>query len=159
MSLCYSGTFKKEVKSTRSGADFIFYNFSRLREEAQCCRLDSFGGITFGGNSFWGRKGCLTAKTLWFLSWEHFGFPGNREVQPPKFCLKTKAWPGMLPTITHGQGFTILLAQAVSWWGERYRNVGSAKMWAPVPISLPLTPSTCAGSYSFPDHCFPGLYG
>lgn len=63
----------------------------------------------------------------------------------------------MLPTITHGQGVTIVLAQAVSWWGERCKNVSSAKMWALVPISLPLTPSTCAGSYSFPDHHFPGL--
>lgn len=35
MSLCYTGMFKKEVKSTKSGADFIFYNFSRLREEAE----------------------------------------------------------------------------------------------------------------------------
>lgn len=69
MSLCYSGMFKKEVKSTRSGADFIFYHFSRFREEAGCCRLDSFGGISFGGNSFLGgggEGGVLTAKALWF---------------------------------------------------------------------------------------------
>lgn len=54
MALCYSGMFKKEVKSTRSGADFIFYHFSRLEEEVGCCRLNSFWGISFGGNLFWG---------------------------------------------------------------------------------------------------------
>lgn len=69
----------------------------------------------FQGNQFWrelifgeGREGgVLTA--CGFLSREHTGFPGNREVQPTKFCQETKAWSGMFPAIIYGQGLTILL--------------------------------------------------
>lgn len=123
MSSCYSGMFKKEVKSTRSGADFIFYNYSRLREEAGGCRLDIFGEISFGGNSFFflvgEGGGCLNSQRhCGFLSREHTGFLGNREVQPPEFCWETKAWPGMLPTMICSQGLTVPPAQAVSWVGE-----------------------------------------
>jgi len=72
MSSCYSGMFKKEVKSTRSGVDFIFYNFSRLKEEAGCCRLDSFGKISFFFFFFFffflvgEGGGCRQPKALWF---------------------------------------------------------------------------------------------
>ena len=141
MSSCYSGMFKKEVKSTRSGADFIFSNFSRLRQEAGCCRLNSFGGISFGGNSFvwWGGGRLNSQRRCGFLSREHIGFLGNREVQPPKFCRETKAWPGMLPTIIHSQGLTIPLAQAVCWVGEVQKcrlckNVGTDLRLSPLHL-------------------------
>lgn len=61
------------------------------------------GAIGFGGNSFGGSvgRGCiLTAKAPVLISFPgNTGFPGNREVQPPKFRQGDQAWPGMLPTI------------------------------------------------------------
>lgn len=74
----------------------------------------------FWGNHFWRElilgegRGCfLTAKALlWFPFLGTLWFPWQQRSPTSKVLLK--AWPGMLPAITHGQGCAMLLAGAVS---------------------------------------------
>lgn len=160
MSSCYSGMFKKEVKSTRSGQisfSIILAGSGRRQDAADSTVL---GESVLGGNSFffwWGREGVHlnSQRHCGFLSREHTGFPGNEKsglqssAERPRLglgCSRLLSTAKVSPSHSPRQG--------AGW--ERCKNVSSAKMWAPVPTS---PHRTHASSYSSLDHCFPGLYG
>ena len=83
MSSCYSGMFKKQVKSTRSGQisfSIILAGSGRRQDAADSTVL---GESVLEGTHFfwWGREGgCLNSqRRCGFLSREHTGFPGNKK--------------------------------------------------------------------------------
>ena len=119
----------------------------------------------FWGNQFWreliffgggGSGGRLNSqRRRGFLSREHAGFPGNKKSSLQTSAERPRLGLGcsrLLPTAKVSPSHSP--KQCAGW--ERCKNVSSAEMWAPVPIS---PPCTHASSYSSLDHCFPGLYG
>lgn len=132
----------KRGEKHKVGADFIFYNFSRLREEARCCRLNSFGGISLGGNSFFGGGGRgenLTASALGAFSREHTGFPGNEKPGLQSSAERPRLGLGCPDYYPRPRSHHPTLPGR-SWVGE-VQKCQLCKMWAPVPTSPP--PHSC----------------